>query len=227
MGLRPQAGSELGYRVCDGEVWMFRYWLKSSLLILVLPLAMTACGPKNAKQESCGFVQNVYGQRVSWKGDLPVKFYLHESVPVEFQESIKRSMREWERVTGKRLFELVGSGIQGQNVPKQDGINVIYWMTNWEDNKTAEQARTSVYWVSDTIKEADIRVNDKNFNFYRDYAEGYNDVHVESLMIHELGHVLGLKHNDESESVMATYLASQTVRNEISAADLESVQCEY
>lgn len=206
---------------------MLRHWIRTALLLCVLPMVMTACGPRNTKQESCNFVQNVYGQRVSWKGELPVKFYLHESVPAEFQESIKRAMHEWERITGKRLFELVGAGIQGQNEPKQDGVNVIYWMNTWEDNKPAEQARTSVYWVSDTIKEADIRVNDKNFDFYADHEQGYNDVHVESLMLHELGHVLGLKHNDSTESVMATYLASHTVRNEVSTADLESVQCEY
>ncbi len=100
-------------------------------------------------------------------------------------------------------------------------------MPTWEAEKASEQARTSVYWVGDQIREADIRINAKNFTFYSETPSGYRDVHLQSLLIHELGHVLGLRHKDDTASVMATYLASQTLRINLSDADKENVNCEY
>ena len=56
---------------------------------------------------------------------------------------------------------------------------------------------------------------------------GNRDVHLESLLIHELGHVLGLKHKDSGDSVMATYLSSLTMRNDIPEKDIDDLKCEY
>lgn len=199
-------------------------------------MALTACAPQKflsafgtqyAAQEPCGFVQNVYGERISWKGKLPIQLTVHESVPAEFYPAIEESMRAWEAATGKKLFEVVSWGSRGPAQPRQDGSNVIYWLDTWEEVKAQEQARTSVFWVGDQIREADIRLNAKNFTFYVDTISSSHDVHMASLLMHEFGHVLGLKHQDGSASVMATYLASNTVRSSISEFDLSSARCEY
>ncbi len=127
---------------------------------------------------------------------------------------------------GRAVFRIQQTGYQSPG-PSQDGMNVIYWMTSWESNKSTEQARTSVYWVGDQIKEADIRINDKNFDFYLEAPKAGSDVHLESILVHELGHVLGLKHRDDSGSVMATYLSAQTKRTSIASVDIEDLKCEY
>lgn len=203
-------------------------WIKAVVVLPVLALGLQACGPKYKSEESCGFVQNVYGERISWKAEVPVELYIHESVPTSMYVGIEKAIQKWEETAGRPLFKIRGYGITGQLNPRQDGVNMIYWMSNWEANKTSEQARTSVYWVGDQIRETDIRINSKNFNFYIDQpVSATNSVHFESLLVHELGHVLGLKHKDDSDSVMATYLASNTTRDEVTGSDELNLKCEY
>ncbi|MBK7843247.1 MAG: matrixin family metalloprotease [Bdellovibrionales bacterium] len=105
---------------------------------------------------------------------------------------------------------------------------MIYWLRQWESDRRTEQARTTVYWTGSRIYEADIRVNAQNFLFYNgDGSEIFSGVDLVSLMVHEFGHVLGLSHNEAAASVMATTLASGTLRRVPSKTDLDSIHCEY
>lgn len=52
-------------------------------------------------------------------------------------------------------------------------------------------------------------------------------VNIEALILHEMGHVLGLKHKDGSGSVMATYLASGEDRVNVTGVDSTDLKCEY
>lgn len=196
---------------------------------LTVVFQMTACAPTKS-QEECGFVQNVYGERISWKGKIPVVMKLHESVPKAYRESIVQAAETWNKALGKTVILVDTTDIQKGPVKAfKDTLNVIYFYGEWEEDKPTEQARTSVYWIGDEIKEADIRVNAKNFKFY-DLTladKGPSKISIEALLIHEMGHVLGLKHKDTDQSVMATYLASQSDRVNIAATDKKSLSCEY
>ena len=197
---------------------------------LILPLlflfVLSGCGPRHEEQPDCGFVQNVYGERISWKTSSPIPIYIHESFPDRMIPALERALLAWQETLERPMFRIVQTRYQSPG-PRQDGVNVIYWLNSWENEKSTEQARTSIYWIGDQIREADIRLNDKDFNFFVDQAESAQDVHLESLLIHELGHVLGLKHKDGQGSVMATYLASQFVRNKVSQTDRDNLKCEY
>ena len=201
---------------------MWKYLVVAS--VLTVGLFMQACAPQ--AQEDCGFVTNVYGERISWKGRTPIPLYIHSSVPNEYMGAIENAVKAWEQAAGKRLFELRGR-VGGGATPAQDGYNVIYWMNTWENDKLSEQARTNLYWVGDQISEADIRVNNYKYDFYWNAAVDYSAVNIEALIIHELGHVLGLKHQDNAGSVMDTYLSSNSDRVYLSPKDVESLQCEY
>ncbi len=198
------------------------------LLSIVLLAFIQACAPKS--QEECGFVQNVYGERISWKGQLPIVMKLHESVPEDYRESIVQAAETWNKSYGKKLFSIDKNDVvRGPVMSMKDTENVIYFYPSWETNKTTEQARTSVYWLGDLIKEADIRINAKDFSYY-DLAlnnKAPAKINLQALVIHELGHVLGLKHKDTDSSVMATYLASQSDRVQIAQTDKKSLSCEY
>jgi len=200
--------------------------LQAVALLLFYLIVFEACGPKKTEEADCGFVQNVYGERISWKDTAPVGLYIHESFPAAMLPGLQKAMAHWEQVLGRPAFRIIQTGYQSTS-PRQDGVNVIYWLNTWEADKATEQARTSVYWVGDQIREADVRINDKNFNLYLDTPKSPMDVHLESLLLHELGHVLGLKHKDDSSSVMGTYLASSTTRVQVSPADRENLKCEY
>ncbi|MEO0335171.1 MAG: matrixin family metalloprotease, partial [Pseudomonadota bacterium] len=159
------------------------------------------------------------------------------SVPQEAYGAIRSAMEHWNVQLGKEVFKIEIFGVGGVNEPRQDNVNVIYWMTNWEQDRQTEQARTTIYWTGSRIYEADVRIN-ANFPFHYPEndlvtAQGELDqssiagVDFESLMVHELGHAIGLAHREEASSVMQTMLASGVDRRQLSKADVNSVKCEY
>lgn len=196
----------------------------------IIAFGIQACAPKS--QDDCGFVQNVYGERISWKGQYPVAMYIHESVPQEYVGAIVAAAKTWQDAAGTPLFNIVtNQRVTGPITAQKDSRNVIYFLNTWEEDKAAEQARTSIYWIGDQIREADMRINGK-FTYYwnspgmASFTQA-SSVNIEALVIHELGHVLGLKHNDGSNSVMATYLANNSDRVNIAEADRSALRCEY
>lgn len=199
-------------------------WLGVALLLSSV-LTIQACAPK--AQDDCGFVQNVYGERISWKSDVPVTMRIHESVPDSYISAIVAAADSWNRTAGKTILKINTTKVSGALEPRKDGENIIYVLNTWEANKASEQARTSVYWVGDVIQEADIRINVKNFTYYTSDSTSHSGVSLEALVLHELGHVLGLKHKDTSGSVMATYLANGVDRTSVAETDATSLQCEY
>ncbi|MES3037227.1 MAG: matrixin family metalloprotease [Bdellovibrionota bacterium] len=189
------------------------------------------------KSRDCGFVQNVNGDRISWKHQIPIVLQIHSSFPKQNLGALKQAIEVWNKEAGENLFVLNTSDIiKGEVKIKKDGANVIYFANSWDEERASEQAKTSVYWKNDRIIEADIRVNASDFKFYSD-ADSMDErriaqqtesaVHLKSLFVHELGHVLGLKHNDKNPSVMATYLQNNAVRTALSMGDRDSLKCEY
>lgn len=210
-------------------------WL-GSFMALISILIIQSCAPKS--QQGCGFVQNSYGERISWKSDAPVTMYIHSAVPDSMVPAIEAAAETWNKTANHKLINIVTSPrYTGPVIPHQDGKNVIYFMTTWEANKGEEQGRTSVHWLGDLIKEADMRINGADFGFYwqgqtltkaakADRASSA-PVNIEALVLHELGHVLGLKHKDGEGSVMGTFLASGDDRVHLAATDKTALQCEY
>jgi hypothetical protein len=47
-------------------------WL-GIVMLMTSSMLIAACAPKS--QEDCGFVQNVYGERVSWKSDVRIEVW--------------------------------------------------------------------------------------------------------------------------------------------------------
>lgn len=214
---------------------------KSLLILSCLAFTAVGCKPKEAK--NCGFVQNVYGQNISWKSKEPIRIVINSSIPAELRPAIYRAAKTWEDQAGQKLFNITEDSSQASPTPTKDGKNGIYFMHSWESNRQSEQGRTSVYWADDQIMESDIRINAANFSFYDQdptqlvlasgidgtvnalsNSSGYN---FEALILHELGHFLGLKHTTDRSSVMVTHLSAYTNRTVLSQADSESIKCAY
>ena len=209
---------------------MFRKRMARFLALISLiaaTVALQACGAKKSPEESCNFVQNGEQQRVSWGAQVPVILYVDRSVPSVFYDSISRAVTEWNHRVGREVMKIGGWAVNTTGVPAQDGQNVIYMMSEWEADKSNEQARTTVYWAGDRIYEADIRIDDRNFDFSWGVDPEIDKVDMQSLMLHEFGHVMGLSHATTPQSVMARSLPNATKRRELSVADQNSIRCEY
>ena len=206
---------------------------------MAISVYLTSCSP--TPQKDCGFVQNIYGQRIAWKLRQPVRIYVDTSVPKELRPALYRAAKTWEDQAGRRLFEFIEDSTDLSRTPSRDSKNAIYFLSNWESDRTSEQGRTSVYWAGDQIQEADIRINGADFGYYDQDTQslvgsatlrqqgltprdGYS---FEALLLHELGHFLGLKHREGGSTVMATHLAAYTNRTQLSQTDQESIRCEY
>ncbi len=189
-----------------------------------------ACGRELPHEESCNFVQNQNLQRVAWGKNEVIDIYIDSSVPQEHQPAIITAIEAWNakgrKLRGRDFFRLSG-GSPGSSQPAIDNVTKIYMFNTWESHKSTEQARTTIYWSGTRIYEADIRINDKNFDFYSSETPDYSKVHLPSLVSHELGHVLGLAHTGDHDSVMQVSLANGKTRLEPGATDVGALKCEY
>lgn len=193
---------------------------------------MPKLGPPNeafnklatASQEDCGFVQNSFGQRVSWKKSLPIKVYIDASFPSQFEPILIAAAKKWEDVVGRTLF--IFERTSQVSKPTKDNRNVAYWEDPWVDSDGQLQAVSNLFWYNNQLTEADLRVNSQNYSFYTDTYNSVRDIHLPSLFIHELGHFLGLKHVNGT-SVMVTVLDYLLKRDEPSAEDKAHIKCEY
>lgn len=197
------------------------------LLVSFGALVMQACSRPLSPQESCNFVQNPELQRVSWDRHVPVKLFLHKSIPTEAYGPIDKAIAEINLKAGKELLRIIARGADGGLIPQKDGYSMIYWLKTWDNEKRTEQARTTIYWTGAEIFEADLRINAANFSYYLGEDPNFTKVDLQSLVLHELGHVLGLAHNVTTGSVMNFTLNEGQDRRTLSDDDLASLKCEY
>jgi len=205
-------------------------WITSSLVLVAL--LVTACSRRFDPQADCNFVQNANLQRVSWNRSLPIKLYIHKSIPLnqfpEMESQIRSAAESWNRVTAREVFRIEAFNVGGSDVPQRDGYNMIYWMSTWERDRRQEQARTTIYWSGSQIYEADVRINALNYQYFVGMVFApFTQVDFTSLLIHELGHAVGLAHNQSKTSVMQAELERGLERRNIGPTDLDSIRCEY
>lgn len=200
--------------------------------VIAAVIGLQACGMKPAPQASCNFVQNGDLQRVSWGAHTPVVLLVDQSVPGTYFEAIQKAAAIWNNAVGREILKIGGWTNVGPS-PTPDGTNLIYFQKNW-DGSSNEQARTTIYWAGERIYEADIKINEHDFDFSITEPGIAGKLDMESLMIHEFGHVLGLKHMSSPGSVMQPTLSGATatnlsagLRRTLTTDDKNSIACEY
>lgn len=206
---------------------------RKSLVVFTLAILAgftQACAPQLSPQDACNFVMSGDSQRVSWGPATPVVLYVDSSVPSEFYGAIQAAVVTWNQSLGREVLK-IGGWTNSYPSERQDGVNVIYFNRKWPETQKRKQAVTTIWWAGDRVYEADISVNG-NASHY-EYFWGSNvvpgRVDFESLILHELGHVLGLEHPhvEAQGTVMARELQNGHLRRTPTPSDVADLKCEY
>ena len=177
-----------------GTVKNFCCFIKAKRLIFIL-LFLSSCILDSlnpafiGEKDACNFTVNQYsGQGLRWdKGQFPVLFFIHESVLPVAEQNFISAVEAWnlawteylEEEKGIRPFDLfaVEASYLKTGNPQKDKQNIIYFMGDsflaYAPKKTI-QAITAVHSTNESIKDTDILVNNKEYNYY--YDEDYNQV---------------------------------------------------
>ncbi len=177
-------------------------------ILLFVFTFLIGCSP--AKYRICPY--NATGASARLKMQVSIK--LDPSVPPEFVSCISKASKVWNDYLNFEMFSPNGF----MDLP-------IVWFSGPSDLKDGEQARTTISWTNDTIESVIIKVNARTFQ-YSDNPE-FTQVDCESLMIHELGHALGLGHIDDSKSVMNPTLPNAEIRRTLYEKEESAISCMY
>lgn len=183
-----------------------------------------------------------------WSRTGPILFYTSEEMPEPVVEHLRRAMATWEAAVGKQLFIYQGVEIQkGQDfdslyAPLDDKINGHYFDYTWtlSTSKSPSVLATTLWENSPTdvgsIVKADIRYNAEFYIFgdaLSEFSEGKRTiVDMESLALHELGHLLGLSHvspQDDKYSVMnpSLFIGEGMMTRKLSSQDIIRIRQIY
>ncbi len=212
--------------------------LLSGLTIL---FSLTSCGMVedddtcDASIRASGYLLSSTCRPLSWGENLPVKLHFGTTLSPDAQFAIKEAIDIWNKSTGKTLFELVGTYDDNPQNPIGPYINVIGMRSKSEWGKCSEndlicgkedEPAKTLYRYKQFIYNA-------NVFFYNEYpfsANGdTNSYDLISIALHELGHVLGLDHDDSTNpdvSVMNSRIYKGTTR-QLTQRDIDRVRALY
>jgi hypothetical protein len=138
----------------------------------------------------------VENQRIVWRQSSAVAKDNADSFA-----GVTNSFNKWENVANSRLAFTNGGASTLTTNSSQDGQNVIAWSVNPSNDFSANTLAIcfSSFTVGTTSSflDGDIIFNDKSFNWS---AGGSGN--VDSVSLHEIGHMIGLGHTTDKGTVM-------------------------
>lgn len=183
-----------------------------------------------------------------WKRNLPVRFFTSEDIDPEVVKQLRSAMKSWEMAVGKTLFQYEGgekrrgSDFRQLYEPLNDGVNGNYFDLDWfKATGKSNSVLATTIWENNpretaSIVKADIRYNAEFYvfgNSLEQFSEGKRTiVDMESLALHELGHLLGLSHVTETDdrfSVMnpSLFIGEGMITRRLSKGDITRIRSVY
>jgi Matrixin len=205
------------------------------LLLIILIFVVTSCGSQNKTvqhDDSTGDINQVilYSQGWGSSYNYPITIDISTQISNENPSlitQIQNAVNTWNNAIGRNILSLrpgvityTGNSFPGLYTPLQYPFKALYYdemlggIGGWLNNtgKNSSIIATTIY-NSDgsSILGSDIRFNRDTYVF-GDTTTGSNTstayiADMESIALHELGHVLGLGHAiNETDSVMYPYI---------------------
>jgi hypothetical protein len=179
----------------------------------------------------------------------PIQYSLSVNMTQEQQDGLKFAIETWEAAIGKPVLQFM------QFVPDDekkflkisdslgDDINGFYINFDWARFGRSSAILATTVWTQNQndgryIDKADIHFNGENFLLVNtlqkriDSLSPDNIVDMESLALHELGHLMGLTHVEESVDPMSImnpslYIGPGMTRRSLSKGDILRIQKIY
>lgn len=182
-------------------------------------------------------------------GQLPIPIRFSSELTLEQKSAIQSAMNTWSTAVGKLLFTLdsydprTGDDFNDLYSSLSDQINGYYIDDNWMKTGKPQEVIATTIWDNlhredrpNVITTADIRFNFQHYQIGDSFKLIQNDersvVDMQSLALHELGHLLGLSHisaDIDPYSIMnPSLLIGEGLSNRrISKLDIERIQRIY
>lgn len=212
--------------------------MKTTLALFFILLLASCNSTKQASTSSGGAYSATAPQ--SWQSAFPKTFRISSNFSNTDNTSIEAMGDQWETSLSNKInFFSYGTRIANNNAPAQDGIFAIQKSTDWYYKDYPDALAVTQIWgvvynrgAPDqymVIQEADILMNYEHFKF-DDPAVTY-DYDLKTVMLHEMGHFLGLQHvpktYDRTQSVMYPSIYYTEVKRVPMARDIADMASKY
>jgi hypothetical protein len=178
---------------------------------------------------------------------LPIEYKFSKFLTPDQRTGITNAMKTWELAIGKTLFKIVGEDDRNGDSFKDlysslsDVINGHYLDGNWTKTGKSNQVLATTIWDNSpsddqTIRTADIRFNSQYYiigdSFLAKSTPDKEVVDMQTLALHEIGHLLGLSHisaDDDSDSIMnpTIFIGEGLSNRRLSEGDITRIQSVY
>jgi hypothetical protein len=166
------------------------------------------------------------GKIIKWDINKQVGFYMGDNVPTAWRDIVNMAWGPWSVVGTKLKFGMYGSGnsyIIKPGVIKKDGMNIIAFGPLGGDTL----GRTDFYYNPQTgeLTEADVVIAS---NKSMVLGESQNQKDVLSVLVHEFGHALGLRHvNDKTHTMYPYQMNNSTIHRTLCEGDKAGLRFLY
>jgi hypothetical protein len=130
------------------------------------------------------------------------------------QGELQKALAAWSTVPSQSL-RLSYNGTSATAVAdSDDNINSVVWVNSWPYGSSLIAVTKYTYYLQNppAFADADILMNGHDYKWAVTSTNGNGAVDLQNVLIHELGHLIGLSHTSVYSANMYPYLSSSSKR---------------